>query len=66
MKLKLHNIDRAQSAVFGGEPSPYDFCIVYDLDRTTVNPLTREPRPVQVYQGALSECHAWMREHGKR
>lgn len=56
MRLTLTNVDRAQSATFGGDPSVFDLCYVYDQDRPGHYAADRI-----VYSGELFRAHAFMR-----
>ena len=58
--LKLYNLDRQQSACFGGMPSEHDFSHVYDLDQMSENPITKQMQPKLVYFGTLKKCHEFM------
>lgn len=65
MTLRLHNLDRGQSAALGGIPSEHDHCIIVNLTVSTCHPLTGEITHPTVYAGTLAECRAWMqREEG--
>lgn len=49
--LTLYNLDRQQSACFGGEPSDHDFCHVYDSKSRLV------------MFGTKKECYEWINKN---
>ena len=57
MRLNLVNVDRVQSAAFGGMPSVYDLCYVYDLDEPGVFHAHK-----LAYSGELFRAHAFKRQ----
>lgn len=56
MNLTMTNVDRVQSAAFGGSPSVYDLCYVYDQDKPGTYAADRI-----VYSGELYRAKAFMR-----
>lgn len=62
---RIFNLDRINSAAFGGMPSEHDAAQVYDTAQTgRPNPLTGEARPLLVFAGTLAEAHAWIAQQG--
>lgn len=57
--LRLLDLDH-QSPGLGGLPSDHDRCQVYDLDQTTVNPLTGSAQPLLVFPGTRRERAEFM------
>lgn len=46
--MKLYNLDRQHSAAFGGMPSDFDFCMIYDDDNK------------RIFSGTMRECREFM------
>ena len=63
--LKLYNVDRLKSAVFGGDPSGNDFCVVVDLDQVVPHPITGRDQPKLVFSGTLTEAWAFIKRSQK-
>lgn len=61
--MKLINIERLQSCVFGGLPSNYDRCIVISETETENHVITKELQPKQLFSGTMDECYAYMKKH---
>ena len=65
MKLRIHNADRASSACFGGMPSEFDLCYVFDDDKLERNPLSGKDQPAHIFTGTLTEAHEYVRNQAK-
>lgn len=59
-RYKLYNLDREQSACFGGVPSEHDHCVVYDTTQEITNPLTGQKQQALVFSGTLKECSEFL------
>ncbi len=55
-KYRLHNMDRAQSACFGGEPSDFDTCQVYECPKDAPC-IHKDLR----FTGTKRECYEFIR-----
>lgn len=51
--MRIHNLDRFDSAALGGEPSDYDFCHIYD-DQNNL-----------LFAGKMHECRKFVERQEK-
>lgn len=59
----IHNVDRALSAPFGGDPCPeHDRGVVWDNNVMEQNLLTGARKPAILFRGTIVECHAWVKQ----
>ena len=61
--MKVINIDRLVSYVFGGTPSKHDRAIVLSETETVPHIITGKLQPRCLFRGTLSECYIFIDTH---